>query len=226
MVALCLLSSAASMPGDTRAVSGVLVVLVLTCCGLTLAVSLERGTRHPALPPTALLHPPPPPQLPPMHYPTTPLLRLVGLQTEINAAKAALTDLILFCTDSKDTDPFTRDGIPIMRHQRLLLDQNLHALAIHMLSAPFAESAGGGATYRLSDLADPANQDLNSVCALCYRLLRQMVKGSPPFALQLAEWIPFIQSQLGPCRLAADTLSEMFQDNRILLEQVAAAVHR
>ena len=49
-----------------------------------------------------------------------------------------------------------------------------------------------------------------------------MVHGSPAFAFRLASFIPFMQSQLGYCRGAADTLSEMFHNNRQLLEQMPA----
>ena len=58
------------------------------------------------------------------------------------------------------------------------------------------------------------------VCALGYRLLQRMVSGSPAFAFRLAEYIPFIQSQLGAVSQATDTLSEMFHNNRQLLDQL------
>ena len=85
---------------------------------------------------------------------------------------------------------------------------------------PFKESGTSEALLRLADLEQARHSDLRMVCSLGYRLLRQMVCGSPAFALRLAEYIPFIQSQLGYCKLAADTLSEMFHDNRKLLEQM------
>ena len=134
--------------------------------------------------------------------------------------QAALTRLILFCTESRDADPLTRTGVPIMGHQVLLLDTNAHGVVMQMLSAPFRESAGVAAMYTLADLRDPKNADLCQCCALGYRLLKQMVYGAPAFALRLAEYIPFMQAQLGYCRLAADTLSEMFHNNRKLLDEL------
>ena len=82
------------------------------------------------------------------------------------------------------------------------------------------ESQGADAMYTLGDLQLPEHAELSRLCALGYRLLQQMVYGSPAFALKLAEYIPFIQSQLGYCRLAADTLSSMFHNNRKLLDEM------
>ena len=72
----------------------------------------------------------------------------------------------------------------------------------------------------LCQCAPPPPPKCPQVCALGYRLLKQMVYGSPAFALRLAAYIPFMQSQLGYCRLAADTLSEMFHNNRKLLDEL------
>ena len=131
------------------------------------------------------------------------------------ATQSALTNLVLFCTESQDMDPMTRGGVPIVKHQMLLLDTNVHSLAIDLLSAPFKESRGDGAMYTLRDLESPHNAELVRTCALGYRLLRQMVLGSPANALRLASYIPFMQSQIGYFHGAvADTLSEMFHNNR------------
>ena len=131
----------------------------------------------------------------------------VAVMKSIVAAQNALTKLILFCTESQDPDPLTRHGVPIAQHQLLLLDTNVHMLVIQVLSAPFKESRGPAAVYNLSDLENAKTAELSKLCALCYRLLKQMVYRNPKHAVRLAEYIPFMQSQLGYCRLAADTLS-------------------
>ena len=138
------------------------------------------------------------------------------------AAQTALTSLIRFCTESADLDPLTRSGVPLEKRQTLLLDLDVHLMVISMLSSPFKESGGERAAYYYRDLRDPKHADLEHVCALGYRLLQQMVSGSPAFAWKLAYHIPFMQSQLGFCRLAPDTLSEMFHNNRKLLELMPA----
>ena len=138
----------------------------------------------------------------------------------ILSAQRALTQLIMFCTKSQDLDPLTRLGVPILRHQQLLLETRVQYIVIKMVSIPFRECTSAAALYSLCELEQPANAELRRMCALAYRLLKQMVYGSPSFALCLAEFIPFMQSQLRYCRLAADTLSEMFHNNQRLLEQM------
>ena len=66
-----------------------------------------------------------------------------------------------------------------------------------MVSTPFKECQGQSAMYSLRDLEVAKHADLRRMCALGYRLLKQMVYGSPTFALRLAEYIPFMQSQVG-----------------------------
>ena len=82
------------------------------------------------------------------------------------------------------------------------------------------QETAGNPTYSIHDLESPHNSELAKACALAYRLLQLMVRGSPSFAFGLAAYVPFMLSQLGYCRLAADTLSEMFTDNRQLLEHM------
>ena len=139
---------------------------------------------------------------------------------QILAAQSVLTSLILYCSDSQDLDPMNRSGVPVVRHQMLLLDMNVHSLVISLLSSPFRESGAKTAPYSLRDLQSAHNTELANTCALAYRLLQQMVRGSRAFAFSLAAYVPFMLSQMGYCRLAADTLSEMFHNNRLLLEQV------
>ena len=114
-----------------------------------------------------------------------------------------------------------RDAVEGEEPQRRLdrrLEEDAKAVGGRLLSVTNAiEALNDAPTF------SPA-QELRLVCTLCYRLLRHMVKGSPEFALELAEYIPFMQSQLGRCVLAADTLSEMFHNNRTLLEQLPERV--
>ena len=169
------------------------------------------------------IHVPKAPDLEAVHY----VLRSIELLTvcvedlqgrptlkQLLAAQGALTSLILFCTESQDPDPMTRGGVPLVKHQMLLLDTNVQSLVVELLSAPFQEPGG----HTLNDLESHA--ELARTCALGYRLLRQMVHGSPGFAFRLASYIPFMQSQIGHLHVGADTLSEMFHNNRQLLEQM------
>ena len=131
-----------------------------------------------------------------------------------------MTMLIRFCTEGEEANPHLRSGIPIVKHQLLLLDAKVHTLVFHVLAAPFEECQGPGAMYRLCDLEHRANADLLDACALAYRLLQHMVCGSSSFAMRLLEYVPFMVSQLDHCWHAADTLSQMFNNNRRLLREI------
>ena len=144
-----------------------------------------------------------------------------GAGAHVLAACRALERLILFCSYCADSDPLTAACYPIIAaHQALLLAADVHVLVLRALSVPFKESHGPDAVYPLSALVDPEHRDLLRVCKLGYRLLREMIRGSPARAGRLAEYLPFILSQLRYCWQAADTLSEMLRDNRPLLEQM------
>ena len=108
------------------------------------------------------------------------------------AATASLSTLILFCSESQDSDPLTRSGVPITKHQRLLLDTNVHSLVIHLLAAPFRESQGPIASYSLADLEvwgwslpppPPAHPQRTQVSAGV---------GKPPHGLGVCVWMPLV----------------------------------
>ena len=109
--------------------------------------------------------------------------------------------------------------MPILRHQQVLLETWVQYIVIKMVSIPFKECTSAAALYSVCELEQPANAELRRMCAMAYPT--QMVYSSPSFALCLAEFIPFMQSQLWFRRLAADTLSEMFHNNQRPLEQMS-----
>ena len=141
----------------------------------------------------------------------------------IKNAKQSLTELILFCTVDSNTDPFTRGGVPIRRHQKVILDQGLHKIVLQMLKCPFfipKDSSKSQPMVCITNIKKPEYHMLHVVCCLCFRFLRQTVIGSPPFALQLCNAIPFMMRQLGYRFHVADTLSTMFSENRMLIEYI------
>ena len=91
-----------------------------------------------------------------------------------------LTKLIQFCTKSEQTDPLLREGTPIVEHQRLLLEQNIHICCFRVLVEPFQPQMGNRVS--LFSLAHD-HPRLHHICKLCYRLLKQMVKGAESHAL-------------------------------------------
>lgn len=96
------------------------------------------------------------------------------------------------------------------------------------LLPPFFITKGSAVKQPLVAIKDINQQEhatLHSVCVLCYRLLKQMVFGSPSFALELTSAIPFMMKQLGYRFHVADTLSQMFTDNTMLIEHVSVPRH-
>eukprot|EP00667_Euglena_gracilis_P000792 EG_transcript_792 len=134
------------------------------------------------------------------------------------AARTALGRLIAFCTQSDDPNPLTRAGVPIPPHQRTLLDQGVHHLVVEMLRCPFAGVDDSPPAILLAEVEQPEHRLVSHICRLGYRLLQLMVKGNSRHALHLSGYIQFMQSQL-PCGFAvADTIIELFRDNRVVLE--------
>eukprot|EP00667_Euglena_gracilis_P000026 EG_transcript_26 len=141
-------------------------------------------------------------------------------QAAIQAAIVALSGFVLFCTESDDPNPFTREGTPIPGHQRLLLEQSLHKVVVEMLRRPFQSAGKGGAAVSFAHLTEEKHWALQRLCILGYRLLKLMVRGNPENGRQLSQFIPFMQTQLFSPLPVADTVSEIFNGNRRLLEHL------
>eukprot|EP00667_Euglena_gracilis_P000060 EG_transcript_60 len=138
-----------------------------------------------------------------------------SVQDGISKARQAVAHLVVFCTSSPDTNPMTREGVPIPKHQELLMDQNVHLLLLRMLKL-----------LSLQRLDKPhqdwplVHHKVKYLCQLCYRLLRHMVRGSVHYALRLAPHVPFLQSQVKLGFGAVEAIVEVFRNNRVLLEQI------
>lgn len=138
----------------------------------------------------------------------------------VQRAATSLSALICFCTESDDDDPLTREGLPIPNHQQSMFEVQLHKIVMDVLLCPFV-SAGKenkmelpieGGVLSIKNLLDDKLEHIYKVCRLCYRLLKQMSKGSP-FAGQLVEYVSFMQAQEGYKLHVADTQLEIFTNN-------------
>ncbi|KAJ9456238.1 Inositol 1 [Diplonema papillatum] len=135
------------------------------------------------------------------------------------SALNALKSLVLFCTISRDTDdPFLHNGPPIRKHQRILFQQNMHNLVFRILRAPM--EYGGVSLEAILHLDQYKN--LRSIYALSYRLVKLMVKGAKDMAQQMAQFLPFIESQLGDMTFIADAFMQIICDNDRLLESLGS----
>lgn len=143
-----------------------------------------------------------------------------SIQGAISSARGALTKLITFCTMSDDANPLTREGVPIQKHQEILMDQNVHHIVIQMLQVTLFQQLDPNSTAE----HPLTHNKIKFLCTLCYRLLRLMIKGTINYALRLSQYIPFMQSQVSLGIGVADTIMEVFKDNRVLLEQMTEDV--
>lgn len=138
----------------------------------------------------------------------------------VQRAAASLSALICFCTESEDDDPLTREGLPIANHQQSMFEVQLHCIVMDVLLCPFVSSTKEnkmelpieGGVLSIRNLLDDKLGHIHKVCRLCYRLLKQMSKGSP-YAGQLVEYVSFMQAQEGYKLHVADTQLEIFTNN-------------
>ena len=159
------------------------------------------------------------------------------VNTAVMCATEALASLIRFCTISNDTNPLTREGLPIAEHQRMMLDLQFHRVVFATLVSPFvaADVAVGcltgrtpglpltGGILECDDLLKTEYQSIHYVCRLCYRLFKQMVKGSAQFGTFLVDYVPYMYAQDGQRLHVADTTEEIFSNNAKMPHTVCRA---
>eukprot|EP00667_Euglena_gracilis_P000044 EG_transcript_44 len=147
------------------------------------------------------------------------------LNRVLSATNSSLVSLINACSAGTDeTAPLAGGGAPRREVQQLMLDQGVHHLVVDILKRPFRTEENPGGRLELADVYLPHHRPLYTCCIMCYRLLRQMVRGEATFALELAEHIPFMQRHVGQRLRVAETLLEIFHDNRLLLGQLSEDV--
>jgi len=146
-----------------------------------------------------------------------------------------LRDLIVFVQnvpeDKLRCDPLLLEEPTNYARQRVLLEQGIIDIVLNILRAPFEEVESDGKTKKkaLMDIKQiQKNEDLKPyhyICQLCYRLLKQVIKDNPECerALSKPEIVGFMQTQLGYQLKTADTLMELFKDNRFLLDTLKDA---
>ena len=152
------------------------------------------------------------------HCPLT--VKDAAITRVVQQAASSLSALICFCTESEDGDPLTREGLPIPEHQESMFEVSLHKTAMDVLLCPFVgatkenkmELPLSGGVLRMEDVLLAEYENIYTVCRLCYRLLKQMSKGSPYSSL-LVDYVSFMQAQEGYKLHVADTLMEIFTDN-------------
>ena len=136
----------------------------------------------------------------------------------------ALTNLIYFCSVSEDENPFSREGLPIIEHQQMMHDTRLHCIVFDVITAPFVTTSSHisgflpqqpltGGVVELQNLLNPENAAIHNICRLGFRLLRQMVRGTPQFAVALGDYVPYMFNMDGMKLHVVETMHEIFTDN-------------
>eukprot|EP00760_Papus_ankaliazontas_P029805 PhM_4_TR4472/c0_g4_i1/m.50959/K04959/ITPR2; inositol 1,4,5-triphosphate receptor type 2 len=142
----------------------------------------------------------------------------------IGRAADAVAKLIKFCTRSEVSNVMHREGLPIRKNQRYLYDQNVHLVVLDMLKAPFTSEEEFSynvqtvdeledGIIRFTDIRKDEHRKTHYVLALCFRLLKQMMKANPTIACGVTEQLPFLLSLGGFGFHVSETLREMFFAN-------------
>eukprot|EP00796_Vickermania_ingenoplastis_P009853 gene9853-6925_t len=163
--------------------------------------------------------------------------RYRSLQHTIRLCQRSLTTLICFCTASEDTNPITREGLPIKDHQRMLFDIELHKLLFEVILAPFCllrqtytqmamiqkprdwEELGsyeGTALYQTivqRQSTDRLWDEIHLCCRLAFRLLRQMIVEDSSLSDGWEHYLPYCLALDGRRMHVIEVMQEMFSDN-------------
>eukprot|EP00659_Diplonema_papillatum_P007957 gene7957-12209_t len=118
---------------------------------------------------------------------------------------------------------------PNRLYQRILFDQDIHLHIIRLLKVPFVphnkdakqrdgEKNGG---LHISEVALRKYQPLHMILRLSYKLIRQMVNGSPDMAVRLTLFSNFFWEQSGYRLNTTDTIHSIVQDNEPVLREIS-----
>eukprot|EP00760_Papus_ankaliazontas_P013904 PhM_4_TR15917/c0_g1_i1/m.26253 len=154
----------------------------------------------------------------------------------LSLASSALASFILHCTNSVESDPLEREGLPVTEHQHMLYDLGIDRLLFSVATYPFALKGTArlfkpgekmmlhGGIANLDDLTKPENAELHRVCRLVFRLIKQLCKGNPRFCIRFADWVPFMMMLEGYKLHIADTLLEIFSNGAAIDEVLSKTV--
>jgi hypothetical protein len=122
------------------------------------------------------------------------------------SATATLEALIPFCTESEVSDVLKRDGHPIEKNQNIIIDQQLHLLALRIIRI------FGSRT----DLAE-WNQlpDIEYIVTLLFSFLRLVTKENPRCCNELAPSLQLLAPFLGSCAASCGVFVEFSRLKKI-----------
>lgn len=101
----------------------------------------------------------------------------------------------------------TVDGAPNLTNQQILRSLGVHNLANRLLRLPFSNKL-------------PQEQSRRDVFLKCYTFLKNFATKNSANQNLLLPFVPFYMTQMGAKLKAADTVSEIFRDNRQVCSQI------
>ena len=133
-----------------------------------------------------------------------------------------ISQLILTCTESNNDNPMSREGAGVSDAQNLLMQQDAVHLLYTMACVPYKSISCGGLAIPLWAVQKKGLLDtFLKMCRLAFRLLKQMCRQNGPIKVILADFIPDMSPLLGGVLQIANTMREVYDDNRELLYAVS-----
>eukprot|EP00759_Apiculatamorpha_spiralis_P043126 PhF_6_TR40741/c0_g1_i1/m.61323/K04958/ITPR1; inositol 1,4,5-triphosphate receptor type 1 len=133
----------------------------------------------------------------------------------LHTTKDSFIQLIKYCSASSEQNPFERDGIPIAINQRMLVDQNVPELCVHVFRSTFLPTTVGALTPDLLAMNGiiPKSDgirysEVRDICRLALCLARLCAKDNPIGGLQLIEHMKPLMGYINfgfgilPCMIA------------------------
>ncbi|KAJ1488617.1 RyR and IP3R homology domain-containing protein [Baffinella frigidus] len=129
---------------------------------------------------------------------------------------ATLNLLVLNSTFDEDDDPMSRDGPPNRLMQKLLRELNVIGVVMNLVQLPFTR----GIELNWMTSNDSRLRRLKIVMSMCYRLMKQTVKGNERNAEELHKHVDVLRKHQGKGLSATVVLKEVYMDKRKLLAMI------
>jgi inositol 1,4,5-triphosphate receptor type 1 len=124
---------------------------------------------------------------------------------------------VFFLTETESSDPFTCEGLPFKKRQKVMRETRAIDLLVDMLQYPFQDKL-----YSFSDLTQ--KHPITRICQLVYRLLKHCVKDYNYNKFYVAQFIELYFNQAMTATeqnnfRAESTITELLKNNEVLLDK-------
>ena len=128
-----------------------------------------------------------------------------------------LISMVFFTTKTDEKNPFTCEGIPIRKRQKLLREMHFAEVLVDILFYPFANEL-----YLLKDIDQ--NSPITRICQLSYRMLKHITKNYKQNEMYISQWMDLFFDQAMKTGdendlYAEATLTELLNNNKQLLDK-------